>query len=182
MATMTGTRSQSGDSDIREIKERDLEWNTSTGEPHPAGMCELALVKIQPFEDEDGVQRIRMTFESDEAQENGEPWPVSCKTKPSFHPRSNVAKFLVACGEDLKQVSAEGRNFKLSSYVRGNAKHKKVMGSIIHEPRQDGQGVYARIESFAPVRARPQKPAKAEEAEPETDDRKRRVLTEDDDE
>lgn len=178
-----------GDADYQVIPESELEWRAPSSEPHPTGLHRLALIKVEPFFDQDtGEKKAKMIFHSDEELENGDPWPVSCKTKASFHPRSNAGKFLAARGEDLKSLSPNG--FKLSDYEKGKSKFGYVMGNVIHEPLQDGSGVYARIESFAPM---PKKRKRDEEAfveeeptpaAPPADDRaekRRRALSEDDD-
>lgn len=129
--------------------DQDLEWSNGSGIPHPAGeyRAEFTHGSVEEREyDGQTKKRVRLHFQTEAEMPNGDPFGISVATAPSFHPKGKMRPFLIALGEDVDKLKPE--TFKLKDRYG-----KKLRLYVTHEPRKDGQGVFANISAFLPLKA-----------------------------
>lgn len=134
--------------------------------PHPAGEFRAEFTHATAEEREfDGKKkrRIRLHFQTEAEMDNGEPFGISIATAPSFHAKGKLRPFLTALGEEVSKIDPKGF-FITERYG------KKLRLYITQEPRKDGQGIFAKIEAFLPLKAAGTSRAAAAKQKPNFDE------------
>lgn len=129
-----------------------FEWGTG-GELHPAGTFRAKFVSFAKAtvrnektneEEPDPYERLRLVFRTKKKMEDGSPFELSRKCKPSFHPNGFMRKVLIALGVEPEQMKPGA--FKLSSYLNHD-----VLITVEHVEREDKSGKYASISGISAI-------------------------------
>lgn len=158
-----------------------FEWGTG-GELHPAGTFKAKFISFQKAtvrnektgeEEPDPYERLRLTFRTKRKMENGDPFELSRKCKPSFHPNGFMRKVLIALGIPPEMMKPGA--FKLADYL-----NKEVLLTVEHVERDDKSGKYA---SISGISALPDEDEEGEDAKAAAaaERRKKAYNTDDDD-
>lgn len=144
----------------------EVAFSVNSYELHPDGKYKAKAtdLKTRVIETYGKPQKqIGLVFTTEHVQENGENGQLIKWGSPSLDSRAFFAKYILAIGEDLEAVKqlVISKQFDARKYL-----NKSCTVIVVHEPRKDGDGDYAKIAS---VNAPDKKKAAAPTAPPSTE-------------
>ena len=156
------------------------EWSAGKYELIPADDHEVKFQGFRIEQHEQYGQRLCLIFDTSEiAMDDGSPYRVTTWAGATFSPRGKIRPMLAAMGVDVDSIDLN--TFKLSAYQGGrlrlNITHEKVQG-------KDGPYDAARISGFLKSKSgkrQPWEPKATAKPDAATAERKRQVLTDEDD-